>query len=191
MLACNPARLASWLALVSSVTAINIAVKADGGNATNGHQYGFLHEDINNSGDGGLYAELVRNRAFQSSYNFTSSLDAWFETRNIPIVRFGFREDGEMYDAYEVQRCTAVVGEATELARERLRGGPNGLKSRFLPDHLAAFPIIAATPAAADAQWAAIAAWTIDTLVAASPKETYYTGGGLRAVTPYSQNTLD
>ncbi len=111
-----------------------------------------------------------------------SSLDAWFETRQIPIVRFGFREDGEMYDAYEVQRCTAVVGEATELARERLHGGPNHLKSRFLPDHLATFPIVAATPVASDAQWSGIVAWTIDTLIAASPKETYHTGGGLRVV---------
>ena len=111
-----------------------------------------------------------------------SSLDAWFETRKIPIIRFGFREDGEMYDAYEVQRCQAVVGEATELARERLHGGPNGLKSRFLPDHLATFPIVAATPVTSDAQWAGIVAWTIDTLIAASPKETFYTGGGLRIV---------
>ena len=111
-----------------------------------------------------------------------SSLDAWFGARNIPIVRFGFREDGEMYDAYEVQRCTAVVGEETELARERLHGGPNGLKSRFLPDHLATFPIVAATPITSDAQWSGIVAWTIDTLIAASPKETYYKGGGLRIV---------
>ena len=111
-----------------------------------------------------------------------SSLDAFFETRKIDIVRFGFREDGEMYDAYEVQRCQAVVGEATELARERLHGGPNGLKSRFLPDHLAKFPIVAATPSSGDAQWAAIVAWTIDTLIAASVRETYYTGGGLRII---------
>lgn len=34
-------------------------------------------QDINNSGDGGLYAELVRNRAFQSSENYTSSLSGW------------------------------------------------------------------------------------------------------------------
>ena len=111
-----------------------------------------------------------------------SSLDAWYESRKIPLIRFAFREDGEMYDAYEVQRCTAIVGEATELARERLHGGPNHLKSRFLPDHLATFPIVAATPVSGDAQWSAIVAWTVDTLIAASVKETYHTGGGLRIV---------
>ncbi|KAI5921052.1 alpha-L-arabinofuranosidase [Camillea tinctor] len=59
-------------------TAVDITVSSGGGNATNGHQYGFLHEDINYSGDGGLYAELIRNRAFQSSERHSSSLDAWF-----------------------------------------------------------------------------------------------------------------
>jgi alpha-N-arabinofuranosidase len=39
--------------------------------------YGFLHEDINNSGDGGLYAELIRNRAFQGSELYPSNLDGW------------------------------------------------------------------------------------------------------------------
>ena len=119
---------------------------------------------------------------FISESTPNSSLDAWFEQRKIPLVRFGFREDGEMYDAYEVQRCTAIVGEATELARERLHGGPNKLKSRFLPDHLATFPIVAATPISGDAQWSGLVAWTIDTLIAASAKETYHTGGGLRIV---------
>lgn len=78
MHASKTAWLTAWLALAPAVTAIDVAVKADGGNATNGHQYGFLHEDINNSGDGGLYAELVRNRAFQSSYSFEANLDAWY-----------------------------------------------------------------------------------------------------------------
>ncbi|KAK1967177.1 alpha-L-arabinofuranosidase [Colletotrichum eremochloae] len=60
-----------------SAAAVDITVKASGGNATSGHQYGFLHEDINNSGDGGIYAELIRNRAFQYSEEFPVSLDAW------------------------------------------------------------------------------------------------------------------
>ncbi|KAK8121262.1 alpha-L-arabinofuranosidase [Apiospora kogelbergensis] len=58
-------------------SAVDISVKATGGNATSPHQYGFLHEDINNSGDGGLYAELIRNRAFQSSNKFNSTLEGW------------------------------------------------------------------------------------------------------------------
>ncbi|KAI0879797.1 glycoside hydrolase family 51 protein [Annulohypoxylon maeteangense] len=70
--------LAGTLAFAVSLgTAIDISVSSTGGNATNGHQYGFLHEDINNSGDGGLYAELIRNRAFQISERFPATLDAW------------------------------------------------------------------------------------------------------------------
>lgn len=34
-------------------------------------------QDINNSGDGGLYAELIRNRAFQYSERFPVSLDGY------------------------------------------------------------------------------------------------------------------
>ncbi|KAI2465170.1 glycoside hydrolase family 51 protein [Annulohypoxylon bovei var. microspora] len=62
---------------VSLGTAIDISVSSTGGNATNGHQYGFLHEDINNSGDGGLYAELINNRAFQISEGYPATLNAW------------------------------------------------------------------------------------------------------------------
>ncbi|KAI1138313.1 glycoside hydrolase family 51 protein [Hypoxylon sp. FL0543] len=78
MVVLKPSVLASTFACaISLVTAIDISVEATGGNATNGHRYGFLHEDINNSGDGGLYAELIRNRAFQISENFPATLDGW------------------------------------------------------------------------------------------------------------------
>ncbi|KAI9658774.1 MAG: hypothetical protein M1821_002334 [Bathelium mastoideum] len=36
-----------------------------------------MFEDINHSGDGGIYAELIQNRAFQGSSVFPSTLDAW------------------------------------------------------------------------------------------------------------------
>jgi hypothetical protein len=36
-----------------------------------------MFEDINNSGDGGVYAELVQNRAFQGSSIFPSTLYYW------------------------------------------------------------------------------------------------------------------
>lgn len=36
-----------------------------------------VFQDINYSGDGGLYAELLRNRAFQYSERFPVSLDGW------------------------------------------------------------------------------------------------------------------
>lgn len=84
------------LTCVASSAAFDIKVSSSGGNATSGHQYGFLHEvdncpspfslsyqltlhpqDINNSGDGGIYAELIRNRAFQYSDLYPVNLDGW------------------------------------------------------------------------------------------------------------------
>lgn len=44
---------------------------------TTSTMYGLMHEDINNSGDGGIYAELIYNRAFQGSDMFPTSLDGW------------------------------------------------------------------------------------------------------------------
>ncbi|CAJ2500141.1 Uu.00g029940.m01.CDS01 [Anthostomella pinea] len=77
MVSLKLAALAGALA-VPLTAAVEISVSSEGGNATSGHQYGFLHEDINNSGDGGLYAELVRNRAFQVSETFPPTLEAWY-----------------------------------------------------------------------------------------------------------------
>ncbi|KAH8650136.1 alpha-L-arabinofuranosidase [Xylariales sp. PMI_506] len=65
------------VAVLPLAAAVNITVTSAGGNATSGHQYGFLHEDINHSGDGGLYAELIQNRAFQASEAYPSTLTAW------------------------------------------------------------------------------------------------------------------
>ncbi|KAI1874462.1 hypothetical protein JX265_004670 [Neoarthrinium moseri] len=70
--------VASAIVALPFAAAVTITVSSDGGNATSRHQYGFLHEDISNSGDGGLYAELIRNRAFQSSYSFPSTLEGWY-----------------------------------------------------------------------------------------------------------------
>lgn len=39
-------------------------------NATSPYLYGLMHEDINHSGDGGIYAEMIANRAFQGKHEF-------------------------------------------------------------------------------------------------------------------------
>ncbi|ERF72007.1 hypothetical protein EPUS_09374 [Endocarpon pusillum Z07020] len=54
-----------------------LQVANSGGNASSPLQYGLMFEDINHSGDGGIYAELIRNRAFQGSDFFPSSLTGW------------------------------------------------------------------------------------------------------------------
>ncbi|KAI3324893.1 glycoside hydrolase family 51 protein [Xylariaceae sp. AK1471] len=67
-----------FLLATTAAAAVSIGVSSHGGNATGGFHYGLLHEDIDNSGDGGLYAELIRNRAFQSSAAFQSTLSGWY-----------------------------------------------------------------------------------------------------------------
>ncbi|KAH6989496.1 glycoside hydrolase superfamily [Ilyonectria sp. MPI-CAGE-AT-0026] len=73
---------------IVAASALDISVESTG-NFTGGYHYGFLHEDINNSGDGGIYAELVRNRAFQYSDRYPVSLDGWrsINSANLSLSR--------------------------------------------------------------------------------------------------------
>ena len=41
-------------------------------------QYGAMFEDINHSGDGGIYAELIQNRAFQANSLEEATIAPWF-----------------------------------------------------------------------------------------------------------------
>lgn len=109
------------------------------------------------------------------------SLNACFDTIHKNWFRRGFTEDGEMNDAYNVQNCHAVAGEITTLASVRLDPGVNHLTSRILPETLAVFPVMAAT-GTADAQWSAIVAWTMHTLVSAERPETHWYAGGASAM---------
>lgn len=51
----------------SSPVSLDILTKTGKRNATAPNLYGWMFEDINHSGDGGLYGELLRNRAFEGS----------------------------------------------------------------------------------------------------------------------------
>jgi len=105
------------------------------------------------------------------------SLSAYFESLHKSWLRRAFSEDGEMIDTYNVQNCHALAGEITTLAEVRLERGVNGLSSRILPEPLTAFPVMAAT-GTDDAQWSAIIAWTVHTLVSAErPELRWYAGG--------------
>ncbi|EPS45460.1 hypothetical protein H072_582 [Dactylellina haptotyla CBS 200.50] len=70
--------ISPFLALLLASTAIgasvHLTIPAENGNATSGMLYGLMYEDINYSGDGGLYAELIRNRALQGP---NPDLTAW------------------------------------------------------------------------------------------------------------------
>ena len=105
------------------------------------------------------------------------SLSAYFDTIKKGWLRRAFSEDGEMIDTYNVQNCHAIAGEITTLAKVRLERGVNKLSSRILPEPLTVFPVMAAT-GTDDAQWAAIVAWTVHTLVSAErPEMRWYAGG--------------
>ncbi|KGO52137.1 Glycoside hydrolase, superfamily [Penicillium expansum] len=55
------------LSLVASAAALTLDIASSGGNQSSSLLYGLLYEDIYHSGDGGLYGEMLRNRAFQGS----------------------------------------------------------------------------------------------------------------------------
>ncbi|KAM3413554.1 hypothetical protein BST61_g11542 [Cercospora zeina] len=64
--------------MASSCGEVYNGISTRGSSFGHPYGYGFLHEDINNSGDGGIYAELVRNRAFQYSPAFPVSTTGYF-----------------------------------------------------------------------------------------------------------------
>ena len=109
------------------------------------------------------------------------SVNAFFDALHKNWLRMPYSEDGEMNDAYNVQRCHGLAGEITTLAVTRLNRGVNRLSSRFLPEPLSVFPVMAAT-GTNDAQWSAIVAWTVDTLISAERPETHYYAGGAGAM---------
>ncbi|KAL7269769.1 hypothetical protein RUND412_007554 [Rhizina undulata] len=57
----------SAAATTSTPVALKITTKSGTRNKTAPLLHGLFFEDINHSGDGGIYAELIRNRAFQGS----------------------------------------------------------------------------------------------------------------------------
>ena len=62
---------------VSATTAdVRMVINAaNRGPMTNDYQYGLFFEEINHAGDGGLYAELIRNRSFEDNGDYP---DEWF-----------------------------------------------------------------------------------------------------------------
>ncbi|KAI6784837.1 uncharacterized protein J7T54_007931 [Emericellopsis cladophorae] len=51
--------------LCKLASSLRLQVAPNGGNASSPLLYGLLYEEIYHSGDGGLYGEMIRNRAFQ------------------------------------------------------------------------------------------------------------------------------
>jgi len=100
------------------------------------------------------------------------AVERTFAGLGVPVTRLGFQEDVEMLDAYNVQKCQAMAGDATYLADLSRDRGVNGLQSRMLWPPLGLRPVIAAT-GIADARWTAMVDWVLDEVMladaAASP----------------------
>jgi general L-amino acid transport system substrate-binding protein len=118
---------------------------------------------------------------FVSGSPLERSLPAFFEARARRWRPVPFSEDGEMLDAYNVQRCHAVAGEVTTLAARRQERGVNNLVSRILPEPLLTYPILATT-STQDGAWSAIVAWTVYTLIAADRLPGKWLTGGADAM---------
>ncbi|KAJ5733607.1 Arabinosidase A [Penicillium malachiteum] len=61
-------------ALFQTVQGISLQVNKSGGNASSPLMYGFMFEDINHSGDGGLYGQMLQNNGLQGT---SPDLTAW------------------------------------------------------------------------------------------------------------------
>jgi general L-amino acid transport system substrate-binding protein len=105
------------------------------------------------------------------------SLTDYFERRHLAWQPIPFSEDGEMVDAYKAGMCQALAYELTTLAEMPGEPGPHGAANRILDDSIATFPVIVAT-GTRDAQWSAIVAWTVATLIAGERPETPWYAGG-------------
>ncbi|KAK3937686.1 glycoside hydrolase superfamily [Diplogelasinospora grovesii] len=53
--------------LFGAANAVTLTVSTTGGNASSPLLYGIMFEDINNSGDGGIHGQLLRNNGFQGN----------------------------------------------------------------------------------------------------------------------------
>ncbi|KAH8593964.1 glycoside hydrolase superfamily [Bisporella sp. PMI_857] len=69
--------VSGFLACVANAATLNLSVASSGGNASSPLAYGLMFEDINHSGDGGLYAELIQNRAFQGGTVHPTVIKPW------------------------------------------------------------------------------------------------------------------
>lgn len=77
----------------SGPVAVRVSLTNGSRNLTAPYLYGWMHEDISHSGDGGLYGELLVNRAFQSSGSTLGSLPgvpgSSIVSSENPILPFG------------------------------------------------------------------------------------------------------
>ncbi|KAJ5909428.1 Arabinosidase A [Penicillium tannophilum] len=75
--------LALCSGLFQTVQGISLEVSTSGGNASSPLMYGFMFEDINHSGDGGLYGQMLQNNGLQGN---DANLTAWGTVGDVTIA---------------------------------------------------------------------------------------------------------
>ena len=81
--------------------------------------------------------------------------------RDVSFRPFGFSEEVEMKDAYNVGRCAAMAGVASTLDEPRADGGVRHLRSQRITEPLGPDPVFAMVPSG-DAEWAEVVRRSID-----------------------------
>lgn len=89
--------------------------------------------------------------AYADARQWTATLSPWMELE-------------EMMDAFAVGRCPAVVGETTALAALRIGAALQGHPGRLLPEAIATYPVMAATPID-DPRWSVVVGWVVQTVL--------------------------
>jgi general L-amino acid transport system substrate-binding protein len=110
-----------------------------------------------------------------------NQLQSWFDQQGHSFQRMGFQEDVEMNDAYAVNYCHGLAGETTTLADTVHTDKLATIEHRYLPETLAAYPILATTDVK-DGEWAAIVAWGIDTLIRSDAPTSDWVRGGFESM---------
>ncbi|CAG7918492.1 unnamed protein product [Penicillium olsonii] len=77
------AAVSLFAGLFAKAQGISLEVSSNGGNASSSLLYGFMFEDINHSGDGGIYGQLLQNNGLQGS---NPDLTAWGKVGDATIA---------------------------------------------------------------------------------------------------------
>ena len=101
---------ATWCAVTATAQVIATVDASQRGPKVSPTHYGIFYEDINHAADGGIYAELIRNRSFEDGRRFRAPADMEF-----------WRTEGEGIKAQliepskKVKLLNAAQGHALEL----------------------------------------------------------------------------
>ena len=101
------------MCMASSMAQVTLNIDAgQRGASIGGRHYGIFFEEINHAGDGGLYAELIRNRSFEDN---ASSPEYWSKvgTAELKLVSAGLLGEAQS-KALEVKIAKAGDGVANE-----------------------------------------------------------------------------